>query len=163
PPHHPPDRPLSGRGGAASGSVPGRGPPPRSPGRGRRVLRGRAAPGVRPQALHPHQLPGPAGGAGGHPPPRPTPGSPLPPPLGPARSGDAAGLGAGPAPARRAARLPGRAHCPLRDHRGPPSPAAQGEVVRPVVPITTAALAAAPPDTAERVSHVYEQHLEAAP
>ena len=32
-----------------------------------------------------------------------------------------------------------------------------------LVPIVTAALAAAPPDTAERVSHVYEQHLEAPP
>jgi hypothetical protein len=32
-----------------------------------------------------------------------------------------------------------------------------------LVPIVTAALAAAPPEPAERVSHVYEQHLEAAP
>jgi hypothetical protein len=32
-----------------------------------------------------------------------------------------------------------------------------------VVPIVTAALAVTPPDAAERVSHVYEQHLEAAP
>ncbi len=32
-----------------------------------------------------------------------------------------------------------------------------------VVPLVTAALAAAPPDTPERVSHVYEQHLEAPP
>jgi hypothetical protein len=32
-----------------------------------------------------------------------------------------------------------------------------------VVPLVTAALAASPPETAERVSHVYEQHLEATP
>jgi len=32
-----------------------------------------------------------------------------------------------------------------------------------VVPLVTAALAAAPPGMAERVSHVYEQHLEAPP
>ena len=32
-----------------------------------------------------------------------------------------------------------------------------------VVPLVAAALAAAPPDPAERVSHVYEQHLDAAP
>jgi hypothetical protein len=32
-----------------------------------------------------------------------------------------------------------------------------------VVPIVTAALAAAPPDAPERVSHVYEQRLEASP
>lgn len=32
-----------------------------------------------------------------------------------------------------------------------------------VVPLVTAALAAAPPESPERVSHVYEQRLEAAP
>jgi hypothetical protein len=32
-----------------------------------------------------------------------------------------------------------------------------------VVPIVTAALAVTPPDAPKRVSHVYEQHLEAAP
>jgi hypothetical protein len=32
-----------------------------------------------------------------------------------------------------------------------------------LVPIVTAALAAAPPDAAERVSHAYDQHLDAAP
>lgn len=32
-----------------------------------------------------------------------------------------------------------------------------------VIPLVTAALAAAPPDAPERVSHVYEQHLEAEP
>ena len=32
-----------------------------------------------------------------------------------------------------------------------------------LVPLVTAALAATQPDAAERVSHVYEQHLEAAP
>ena len=32
-----------------------------------------------------------------------------------------------------------------------------------LAPLVTAALAAAPPDAAERVSHVYDQHLEAPP
>jgi hypothetical protein len=32
-----------------------------------------------------------------------------------------------------------------------------------LVPLVTAALAAAPPDAAERVTHVYDQHLEAPP
>src|SRR5262249_58315067 len=63
----------------------------------------------------------------------------------------------------RPAGLPGRAPRAVRDHRRRPLAEPPEKIAMPLAPLVTAALAAAPADTAERVSHVYVQHLHAPP